>query len=163
MTLNLPYAGVFVGYRHYDRAGKQVLFPFGHGLSYSDIEVSDLKVGSIKGSGADTTFDVTYKVSNVGKVDTKYTTQVYVAPPVEGRITSPPKELKAFQKVSLKAGASTTVTLTLGKEAFSYWDEPDACWIAPAGTYRVLVGHSSADLPLSGEVKLEKTFEWLGL
>ncbi|GAA5896930.1 hypothetical protein JCM6882_007310 [Rhodosporidiobolus microsporus] len=153
--------GIYVGYRHYDRSQIAPAFPFGHGLSYSTFELSGLSTSSVSAAGD---FTVSVTVTNSGKVDGAEVVQVYVAAPSDGsRIQSPVKELKAFKKVALKAGESKKVELKLTREAFSYWNEHYSKWIAPAGTYGVLVGNSSASTPLSGEVKLEKEVRWIGL
>lgn len=102
-------------------------------------------------------------MTNSGSLAGREVVQIYIAAPVDGRITSPVKELKAFKKVTLAAGESTQVEAVLEKEAFSYFDERKDKWVAPAGTYRVLVGQDSAKALLEGEAVLEKTFSWLGL
>ncbi|GAA6041796.1 hypothetical protein JCM8097_007165 [Rhodosporidiobolus ruineniae] len=136
--------GIYVGYRHYDRARIPPAFPFGH--------------------AGDFTFSFT--IENTGALDGAEVAQVYIAAPSDGsRIISPVKELKGFAKVHLKAGESKTAEVKLGKEAFSYFDEARGSWVAPAGTYRVLVATSSAEdaAKLEGEVKLETELKWLGL
>jgi beta-glucosidase len=89
--------------------------------------------------------------------------QIYLAAPKESRPTSPVKELKAFTKVSLKAGESNTVEIKLEKEAFSWFDEARGRWVASAGVHRVLVGNDSSGTLLEGEVVLKKEFTWIGL
>ncbi|GAA6042149.1 hypothetical protein JCM8097_004984 [Rhodosporidiobolus ruineniae] len=155
--------GIYVGYRHYDRARLAPAFPFGHGLSYTTFELSSLKTSSVSEAGD---FTVSFSVKNTGKVDGAEVAQVYIAAPADGsRITSPVKELKGFQKVTLKAGESKTVEVKLTREAFSYFDEHRGKWVAPAGQYKVLVATSSAekDVKLSGDVSLAKEIRWLGL
>ncbi|BGP13740.1 hypothetical protein JCM10213_006430 [Rhodosporidiobolus nylandii] len=157
--------GIYVGYRHYDRSKLAPEFAFGHGLSYTTFELSSLSVSAVSDSGD---FTISFTVTNTGSVDGAEVAQVYIAAPADGsRITSPVKELKAFKKVQLKAGEKKTVQLDIGKEAFSYWNSHERrnCWVAPAGTYKVLVGTSSAekDVKLVGEVKLAKEIRWTGL
>lgn len=73
------------------------------------------------------------------------------------------KELKRFKKVSLETGEKKEVVIECGREAFSYWDERRDSWVAPKGTYKVLVRASSDNHPLVGEAVLEKRFMWSGL
>ncbi|KAM0749713.1 glycoside hydrolase family 3 protein [Meredithblackwellia eburnea MCA 4105] len=152
--------GIFIGYRHYQRSQIAPLFPFGYGLSYTSFAFSGLSLSSVSDKGE---FSVSFKVKNTGKVAGSEVAQVYIAAPVEGRITSPPQELKAFKKVDLAPAAEVEVKLSLEKEAFSYWDEVKDSWVAPAGTYRVLVSTSSEKVELEGEAVLAKTFVWRGL
>ncbi|GAA5990718.1 hypothetical protein JCM10908_003203 [Rhodotorula pacifica] len=155
--------GIYVGYRHYDRARLAPAFPFGHGLSYTSFELSNLDVSSVSESGD---CKVSFNIRNTGKLDGAEVAQVFVAAPSDGsRITSPVKELKGFRKVALKAGESKTVEVELGKEAWSYWDEHYGKWIAPKGQYGILVATSSAekDIKLRGEAKVAKEIRWLGL
>lgn len=149
-----------MGYRHYEKVGVAPLFPFGHGLSYSTFDLSKLSVSPVTAKG---TFSVSFSIKNTGKVAGSEVAQVFIGAPVVGRIASPVKELKAFKKVDLAPGAEKTVTVDLEREAFSYWDETAASWIAPAGTYAVKVGTGSDQIKLEGEAKLEKTFKWTGL
>ncbi|BGP53496.1 hypothetical protein JCM8202_001140 [Rhodotorula sphaerocarpa] len=155
--------GIYVGYRHYDRAKLAPAFPFGFGLSYTTFELSKLSVGAVSAEGDCT---LSFNIKNTGKLDGAEIAQVYVAAPSDGsRITSPVKELKAFRKVALKAGESKQVEVKLAKEAWSYWDEHYNKWIAPKGQYGILVGTSSAeqDIKLRGEAKVEKEVRWVGL
>ncbi len=152
--------GVFVGYRHYDRSQIEPLFPFGFGLSYTTFDISGLKVSDVSATGD---FTVSATVKNTGSVAGAEAVQVYVAPPVEGRITSPVKSLQGFEKVQLEAGESKTITVKVDKSAFSYWDESADSWVAPAGVYDVLVGNSSVAVSTAGKAELKKTFKWRGL
>lgn len=155
--------GIYVGYRHYDRANLAPAFPFGYGLSYTSFELSNLQVSPVS---ADGDCKVSFSIRNTGKMDGAEVAQVFVAAPSDGsRITSPVKELKGFEKVTLKAGETKTVEVQLTREAWSYWDEQYAKWIAPKGVYTVLVATSSAeaDIKLRGEAKVAKEIRWLGL
>ncbi|KAK4704566.1 beta-glucosidase, partial [Phenoliferia sp. Uapishka_3] len=152
--------GIYVGYRHYEKANIAPLFPFGHGLSYTSFNLSSLSVSPVSAAG---TFSVTFSIKNTGKISGGEVAQLFIAPPVVGRIAAPVKELKAFTKVYLAPGVETQVKLEVGKEAFSYWDESVDSWVAQAGVYKVLVGVGSDKILLEGEAKLEKTFKWLGL
>ncbi|GAA5877443.1 hypothetical protein JCM16303_003334 [Sporobolomyces ruberrimus] len=154
--------GIYVGYRHFDRSSTPPLFAFGHGLSYSSFSFSSLKLSSVSSDGK---FDVSFSIKNTSSTDGSEVAQIYVSAPIENRITSPIKELKAFEKVTLKAGESKQVSIKLEKEAFSYWNERFNSWVCPAGKYKVLVSTSSAKdaVQLEGEVVLEKEFRWSGL
>jgi beta-glucosidase len=82
--------------------------------------------------------------------------QLYVAPGKAG-LPRPTKELKGFKKVALKPGEKQTVTVTLGKDAFAYYDDKQSAWVAEQGGYEIVVGASSRDLRLRGEFKLART------
>ncbi|GAA5891806.1 hypothetical protein JCM5296_001867 [Sporobolomyces johnsonii] len=152
--------GIYVGYRHFDRANLAPLFPFGHGLSYTSFSFSSLQTSPVSVSGE---FTVSFELANTGSLAGAEVAQIYIAAPVEGRITSPVKELKAFKKVYLEQGKKSTVEVKLEKEAFSYWNERYGKWVAPAGRYRVLVGSSASEIKLEGEVELKKEIRWNGL
>ncbi|GJN88060.1 hypothetical protein Rhopal_001016-T1 [Rhodotorula paludigena] len=155
--------GIFVGYRHYDRMKLAPAFPFGHGLSYTSFELSGLSTSAVSDAGD---FTVSFSVKNTGNVDGAEVAQVYIAAPSDGsRITSPPKELKAFEKVTLTAGESKKVEVKLSREAFSYWNEQRNSWVAPAGKYEVRIATSAADkdVKLSNTVELKKEIRWNGL
>jgi beta-glucosidase len=143
--------GVFVGYRGYDQNQIQPLFPFGFGLSYTTFSFSGLSVTpTYDGTGSVT---VTFTVTNTGQVDGAEVAQLYVgekSPPV----LRPPRELKGFQKVFLKAGQAEQVTLQLDQRSFAYWNVNIEKWDAPKDTYNVWVGSSSqlTDLTLQGQV-----------
>ncbi|CAE6432184.1 unnamed protein product [Rhizoctonia solani] len=158
--------GVFVGYRHYLTYKKKVLFPFGHGLSYTQFEHSDLKLsGEI---GKDSTVKVSVTVKNVGKVPGRDVVQVYVRDLVS-RLDRPIKELKGFTKSSLlEPGKSETVTVTLDKYAFAYFDDwagegrdGEGLWVAEAGDFEILAASTSEDAGISTGITLKKSFEWL--
>ncbi len=142
--------GVFVGYRYYDSKGLDVAFPFGHGLSYAGFEYSDLEL--IK--TGDTDFEVSFNVRNVSDVDAKEICQLYVRDPFS-YVSRPEKELRAFTKVSLAAGESRRVTLTLGKRAFAYYSVPMKRWHVEKGDFEILVGASSRDIRLKERIRIE--------
>lgn len=148
---------IFVGYRYYDKAEKDVLFPFGYGLSYTEFKYSALKLNKKKMNDTDE-LTVTFKVKNVGKVDGAEVAQVYVAPP-ESDIFKAKKELKGFKKVFLKAGEETTVTITLDKRAFAYYNVNIHDWHVESGKYEILVGSSSRDILLQSAVNITSTVE----
>ena len=147
--------GLFIGYRGYDKTQTDVAFPFGFGLSYTSFALSDLAV-ALRGSVADGTLaaDVTVTVTNIGTVDGAEVVQVYVQD-IESTVVRPVRELKGFAKVSLAAGASASVTVTLDQRAFSFWSVRHGRWAVEAGEFAVRVGHSSRDLPLVEVITVE--------
>ncbi len=148
---------VYIGYRYYDTAKKDVLFPFGFGLSYTTFEYSDLKLSASKINDTDTV-DVTFKIKNTGEVDGAEIAQIYVADK-ESTIFRPIKELRAFTKVFLKAGEEKEVSLTLGKRAFAYYNINIGDWHVESGEFDILVGASSRDIKLSQTLEVVSTVE----
>ncbi len=144
---------VFVGYRHYDTAMKDVLFPFGYGLSYTKFEYSDLKLGSDKIKATDT-LTVSYKIKNVGDVAGAEISQIYVSD-VESTIFRPVKELREFNKVYLEPGEEKEITVELSKRAFAYYNVNIADWHVESGEFDVMVGASSRDIKLEARVYVE--------
>ncbi|KAL5637442.1 hypothetical protein ACGC1H_004013 [Rhizoctonia solani] len=158
--------GVFVGYRHYLTYKKKVLFPFGYGLSYTQFGHSDLKVsGEI---GKDSTVKVSVTVKNTGKVAGRDVVQIYVRDLVS-RLDRPVKELKGFAKSSLlEPGSSETVTISLDKYAFGYFDDwagegrdGEGMWVAEAGEFEIIAASTSEDVGISAGITLKQSFEWL--
>lgn len=146
---------VYIGYRYYDKAKKDVLFPFGYGLSYTTFEYSDIKVSSNDIKDTDT-LKVSFKIKNTGSVDGAEIAQVYVADK-ESTIFRPEKELRAFTKVFLKAGEEKEVTVELGKRAFAYYNVNIGDWHVETGDFDILVGASSRDIKLTETVKVTST------
>ena len=138
--------GLFTGYRHVDRAGTQPLFPFGFGLGYSSFELSDL-VATPASLRPGETLSITVTVKNTSARAGSTVVQVYVRDPVAA-LERPDKELVAFAKVHLDAGQAQAVQLTLDMRSLAYFDDAQAAWVAEAGEFELLVGQSSADLPL---------------
>ncbi|SNT65449.1 beta-glucosidase [Asanoa hainanensis] len=141
--------GIFVGYRGYDFADRQVSYPFGHGLSYTTFAYGDVDAvvtGSVEGD--DLAVELTCTVKNTGDRVGKETVQLYVGAP-HGKVTRPVRELKAFVKISLYPGEQRTVTFHLGARDLAYWSSAHRRWVVEAGTYQLFVGASSRDLRLS--------------
>jgi beta-glucosidase len=139
---------IYVGYRYYDTYDVVPAFAFGHGLSYTTFEYKDL---SVEQTGD--MVSVKLKVTNTGPVAGAEVVQVYIKDE-EAALERPEKELKAFQKVMIEPGTTATVTLELGKEAFSYYDDTRQEWVLEPGKFEILVGSSSRDIRLNGEVML---------
>src|SRR6185503_8094429 len=145
--------GIFVGYRYYDKKQLAPLFPFGHGLSYTAFKYDNLRLNkkSLNPGGALT---VKVDVTNTGKVAGKEIVQLYVHD-VKSTFARPEKELKAFAKVELKPKQKKTVTLTLDREAFWYFDTLRNAWNTEPGEFEVSVGASSRDVRERRSVILE--------
>lgn len=148
--------GVFVGYRYYDKKKSEVLFPFGHGLSYTTFEYSDLKLSSTSIKDTDT-LTATVKVTNTGKVAGKEIVQLYVGAPKNGSIIRPVKELRGFDKVELNPGETKTVTFTLTKRSFAYYNIEIHDWHVETGSYEILIGKSSRDIVCKADIQVEST------
>ncbi|VEU22169.1 DEKNAAC103165 [Brettanomyces naardenensis] len=150
---------VFVGYRFYEKSKKEVAFPFGHGLSYTQFKYDNFKVTTTE----DKTLNISLKVTNTGKLTAKEVIQIYVSP-LNPTIIRPVKELKAFAKTELKSNESSTVNFSLQlKDACSFFDEFANEWCLDAGRYLALAGGSSEDIRLSGEFSIAETIFWSGL
>jgi beta-glucosidase len=138
--------GVLVGYRWYDTRGLPVLFPFGHGLSYTSFEMSAPEVVAVPEMfepGDEITLRLA--VTNTGRRRGSEVVQVYVAAP-SGRRFRPAKELRAFEKVTLDAGETSIVDLDLGWRAFATWDVTERAWVVEGGSFELHVGRSVTDI-----------------
>ncbi len=149
--------GIYIGYRYYDTAKKDVLFPFGFGLSYTKFEYSDLKVSAESIKDTDTV-TVSYKIKNVGDVAGAEASQVYVRD-CESTIFRPEKELKGFKKVFLQPGEEKEVEITLCKRAFAYYNINIMDWHVETGKFEILVGASSRDIRLTKEIEVISTVD----
>jgi beta-glucosidase len=138
--------GVKVGYKWYDAEKKSVLFPFGHGLSYTTYSYSGLKVTPGKNP------KVTFTVKNTGKRDGAEVAQIYAALPAAA--AEPPKRLVGFNKVWLKAGESKEVTVEVNPKYLSIFNVEQNGWQLLPGEYNFMVGGSSQSLPLKQVVTL---------
>ena len=139
---------IFVGYRYYDTYKVAPQFPFGHGLSYTTFKYDKLAVTPGQQSAT-----VKLTVTNTGKVAGAEVVQLYVKPG-QAAVKRPEKELKGFEKVFLKPGESKTVTLALPADAFKYYSEAKKQWVLEPGKFDLLVGSSSRDIRLTGNVTL---------
>lgn len=148
---------VYIGYRYYDTAEKEVLFPFGYGLSYTTFEYSGIKLSAKEINDTDT-LKVSFTIKNTGDVDGAEIAQIYVADK-ESTIFRPKKELRAFTKVFLKAGESKEVTLELSKRAFAYYNVNLGDWHVESGDFEIMVGASSRDIKLTDTVNVKSTVE----
>jgi beta-glucosidase len=143
--------GLLVGYRWYDAKKISPLFPFGFGLSYTSFSFSNLRMSSSTLSQRGST-TASVDVTNTGSVAGADTVQVYVADPSSAG--EPPEQLKGFDKVALDPGQTTTVSIPLAPQSFSIWDTNGQAWVETPGHYRIMVGDSSANLPLKTTISI---------
>jgi beta-glucosidase len=175
--------GLFMGYRGFEHNAIAPRFPFGHGLSYTTFDVgpATLSAAEYRPGG---TITVTVPVTNSGGRPGSEVVQCYVAP-VSPRLARPPKELKAFTKVWLQPGETTTVEFVLEGRAFAYWDPGQDDWAAvqamlpdlfshlspsaprrtrgwqlDAGRYDLLIGRSAEDIAVRCTVQVPDTASW---
>lgn len=144
--------GIFVGYRYYDKKNMPVMFPFGHGLSYTEFEYSNLVVDKNYTEGD--TLKVSVDITNKGDRAGKEVVQLYVAPPKK-EVIRPLKELKGFDKVFLNPGDTKTVTFTLDRRAFAYYEPRIKDWFVDSGEYEIIIAKSSENLVLAETVSVE--------
>jgi beta-glucosidase len=142
--------GVFVGYRGYEKSGVKPLFPFGYGLSYTTFAYKNLSVSPVSASGK---VDVHFDVTNTGNRAGAEVAEVYVGDR-HSSVPRPVKELKGFTKVSLGAGETKQVSVSLDRRTFAYYDVKKHDWTVDPGDFDVYVGRSSAQIDLTGKVAL---------
>jgi beta-glucosidase len=144
--------GIFVGYRHFDRAQVKPLFPFGYGLSYTTFQYSDLKVTPLS-ADLSAPISVSCNIKNTGSREGQEVAEVYVGDS-HASVPRPVKELKGFAKVHLRPGETKRVTIRLDGRAFSFYDVEKSNWKAEPGKFSILVGSSSEKIELQGEFTL---------
>ncbi len=141
--------GIYVGYRHFDKAKLKVAYPFGYGLSYSDFSYGNSNASLVNDS-----IMISVSIKNLGDIDGKEVVQVYASKP-DTNIDRPIQELKAFAKTPIiTAGDSVGINFTIPVSDLSYWDENTNGWVVEPGQYIIQIGSSSRDIRLSEEVKL---------
>ncbi len=155
LTKDIDYTdyaeGIWVGYRYFDTAGKEVSYPFGYGLSYTDFVYSSpsVKVGRDGGIVASIT------VKNTGSVAGKEAVQIYVSAP-DGGLEKPVKELKGFAKTrELQPGESQTLTVSIDAYSLASFNEDAQEWQTAAGKYLVSFASNIQDVRASGAVSLK--------
>lgn len=141
------YEDIYVGYRYFDTYHVQPQFAFGHGLSYTSFAYSGLTI-----SRSGKTVNASFVVKNTGNRAGADVAQVYVHQE-KSSLDRPEKELKGFQKVQLKAGESRRITISLGDDAFRYFDDRVNKWVLEPGTFDILVGNASDHILLNGKTK----------
>jgi beta-glucosidase len=145
---------IFVGYRYYDSKNLAPLFPFGHGLSYTSFDYSDLKAPKVFTDKE--VVKIHLRVKNTGAVAGKEVVQLYVSDK-QASLARPIKELKKFAKVELQPGESKEVTFELELRDFSFFNPRLHRWVAESGEFELLVGSSSRDIRLKESIILRST------
>lgn len=139
--------GMLVGYRWYDTKQVPVMYPFGYGLSYATFEYSHIEAQHISDADGDK-LEVKFCLSNTSNIEADEVAQLYLSY-TGSKVERPKKELKAFQRVTLKAGETRNVTLYIPYENLTYWDVDTHSWQLEHGTVELLLGSSSADIRLT--------------
>jgi beta-glucosidase len=145
--------GIHIGYRYYDKRRMNVLFPFGHGLSYTSFAYSNLTVSREKLTEKET-LEVSFTITNTGRVTGSEVAQLYLAYP-EAVATRAPQELKGFIKIRLAPGESKTVTIPLNRRSFAYYDVASSDWMVESGPVEIRIGASSRDIRMVRIVHLK--------
>lgn len=145
--------GLYVGYRYFNTVGAPVLFPFGHGLSYTQFEYSNIQASSDSVTDKDIV-TVSVDVKNIGETDGKEIVQLYVND-VVSTVYTPYQQLKGFEKVSLKAGEKKTVTFSLDKRSFAFYNTESGDWQVESGEFKIMIGASSRDIKLETTVTVK--------
>lgn len=146
--------GLLVGYRYFDTYQKPVLFPFGHGLSYTTFSYENLILKIVQDEKNEKLVEVTVTIKNTGNMTGKEVVQCYIHD-VEASIFRPEQELKDFKKVLLSPGEVEEIRFTLKSDAFSFYDIGNSGWIQEEGEFEVRVGSSSRDIRQRGIVFLQ--------
>ena len=146
------HEGIFVGYRYYEKKKMDVAFPFGHGLSYTTFEYSNLRTDKDTMTEGET-IQVSVDVTNTGDRAGKEIVQLYVSD-LTNAARRPEKELKGFEKVALNPGETKTVIFTVDKRSLAWYNTEIQDWYAASGAYELLIAASSQD------VRLTKTIQW---
>ena len=145
--------GLFVGYRYFDTAAKDVMFPFGHGLSYTRFAYGNLRVQHLDGS-----IRVQLDVTNCGEREGAEVVQLYVRD-LQSSAYRPMQELRAFRKVRLAAGETQAVELTLGRRDFAIYDIGAQAWLVESGEFELGIGASSRDIRLTHRMTVDSSDE----
>ncbi len=145
--------GVFVGYRHFDKHNLEPQFPFGHGLSYTTFEYSNIRLSRSRiKAGEPLTVEVQLK--NTGRRQGAEVVQFYIQD-VQASVERPIKELKGFEKVMLKPGQSKVVKAEFNERSFAFYDTNRKKWIVEPGQFKVLIGSSSRDIRLTADFSID--------
>ncbi len=140
------HEGLSVGYRYYDAHPEEIVYPFGHGLSYTEFEYSGMEILRKKNK-----LEVSFDVKNIGDTDGAEVVQLYVGDPVS-TVTRPIKELKAFNKVFIKSGETERINLCIDIKDIGYYNVLLKDWVTEPGKYIIYVGASSRDIRLEKEI-----------
>ncbi|MFX1279327.1 MAG: beta-glucosidase [Promethearchaeota archaeon] len=143
--------GIFVGYRHFDTKSIDPLFPFGHGLSYTEFTYENLEISQEKISGNEK-FSVNLDIINKGNRFGAEVVQLYIQD-VDCSVERPIKELKGFKKIEIEPNERKSVKFEITKDDLSFFDEKSNDWKAEKGKYNILIGSSSRDIRLQTEIE----------
>jgi beta-glucosidase len=141
--------GGLIGYRWYDAQDIEPVFPFGHGLTYTEFRYSKLRVRR-----GDDGLDVRFRLRNVGSRAGAEVPQVYVGPPPSPPVPLAEKSLAAFDRIELAPGKARRVKLHVGERELSYWSTSAHDWVVATGRRPVYVGSSSRDIRLQSSVRV---------
>ncbi len=144
--------GIFVGYRHFEKKNISPLFPFGFGLSFTTFNYSDLTINNQKLS-KNSKIMVSVDIANTGDVSGGEIVQIY-SKSHESKVVRPPKELVGFFKVFLKPSETQTIHIPVKRKDFGYYDVISHNWKIDKGIYELMVGSSSRDIALKGELNI---------
>ncbi len=141
--------GIYVGYRHFDKAKLDVSYPFGYGLSYTEFEFSEINIEQ-----ANDSITVALNVTNSGQYAGKEVLQLYVSK-LDSGVDRPIRELKGFKKTkNLEPVAVQTISMSIPVSALRYWDEEKAKWLLEGGLYEFHIGTSSRTIEVRAEIEL---------
>lgn len=141
--------GIFVGYRYYDAHPEEIVYPFGHGLSYTEFEYSNLEAEQ-----KDSEIHISLQLENTGSVSGAEVVQLYVGDPIS-TVERPLKELKAFDKVLLEAGEKKRVTFTIPLHDLGYYNVLLKDWVTEPGKYIIYIGSSSRDIRMEKSIYIK--------
>jgi beta-glucosidase len=144
--------GVFIGYRHFDKDNVAPQFAFGHGLSYTTFEYSNIKLSRSRiKPGESLTVEV--QVKNTGRREGAEVVQLYVQD-VKASVPRPVKELKGFEKIILRPGETKVVRISLDARSMAFYDVTKKQWAVEPGQFKIMVGSSSRDIRLNAEIEV---------
>ncbi|RSL42467.1 hypothetical protein CEP54_015473 [Fusarium duplospermum] len=159
--------GIWVGYRHFNARGIEPMYPFGHGLSYTDFEYSQLAVTpSTSTSPSSWRIKVSVNVTNTGGLAGSHSVHFYTTPPppTSNSLMHPEVTLQAFTKTGvLSPGESETVTVEMDKYAISHWDELSKWWMAEPGQWHVKIGKNAQVMCVEEPFTVDAGFKWKGI
>ncbi len=157
-TLRAEYReGIFVGYRYYEKKNMGVLFPFGHGLSYTTFAYANLRMDK-QALREGENLTVTVDITNTGNRAGKEVVQLYVADHTQAT-SRPLKELKGFEKISLEPGECQSVSFVLDRRSFAWYSLDQQDWCCASGEYEVLIGASTSDIRCAARIVLQSAYK----